>query len=114
MTVVRIILAVYFAAVALLTVTAIDKQGWDLVSVFVGDIMAMGWPGQFNLDFASYLTLSAIWVGWRHGFSRGGIALMPLAQVGGILFFAPYLFWAIADAKGDATVLLLGKARSAA
>lgn len=108
MMILRAVAIFYFIAVAALTYTATMQTGWNLIDVFVGDIAAMNWSGQFNLDFAAYLTLSAIWIGWRHKFSTGGILLMPLAQVGGILFLTPYLLWAIADAKGDAVKLLIG------
>ena len=114
MPVLRVVAIFYFLAVATLTYTAVGQTGWNLVDVFVGDIVAMNWSGQFNVDFAAYLTLSAIWIGWRHKFSTAGIALMPLAQVGGVLFLTPYLLWAIADAKGDATTLLIGKDRAPA
>jgi len=113
MMILRIVAIFYFVAVAALTVAAVSDTGWNLVEVFVGNIAAMNWSGQFNVDFAAYLTLSAIWIGWRHKFSTGGILLMPLAQVGGILFLTPYLLWAIADAKGDPVKLLIGD-RSAA
>jgi hypothetical protein len=35
----------------------------------------MSWSGQFNLDFMTFLGLSAVWVAWRHQFTRGGVAL---------------------------------------
>ncbi|MGD1934609.1 MAG: hypothetical protein ACFB0Z_08915 [Candidatus Phaeomarinobacter sp.] len=104
----RIVSIFYFIAVAALTYTAVSQTGWNLSEVFIGDVAAMNWSGQFNIDFMAYLTLSAIWVGWRHKFSGLGIALMPLAQVGGILFFTPYLLWAISQAGGDPVKLLLG------
>jgi len=108
MPLVRTVLIVYFIAVAALTVTAVNDSGWTLVDVFIGNILALNWSGQFNVDFAAYLTLSAIWIGWRHNFSATGIALMPLAQVGGILFLTPYLLWAIANTGGDPVKLLIG------
>ena len=72
---------------------------------------AMGWPGQFNLDFTSLLTLSALWVAWRHQFSGGGVALGLLAFFGGGMFLTTYLFVVSAQAKGDMKEVLLGKAR---
>ena len=68
----------YLAAMALTiflyTVVVIGNYGWDLLSVFFGDIGEMAWPGQFNLDFMFMLTLSATWVAWRHQYSAGGLA----------------------------------------
>jgi len=113
MLVLRVVAIFYFLAVLALTYTAVGQTGWNLVEVFTGDIIAMNWSGQFNVDFAAYLTLSALWIGWRHNFSTGGILLMPLAQVGGILFLTPYLLWAIANAKGDMVTLLIGTDRRA-
>lgn len=36
---------------------------------------AMTWPGQFNADFMTFLSLSGLWIAWRHHFSAGGMAL---------------------------------------
>ena len=72
----------------------------------------MTWSGQFNLDFMDFLGLSGIWVAWRHQFTSGAIALGVIALFGGMMFLAPYLLWASAQAGGDARVLLLGKARA--
>jgi hypothetical protein len=89
------------------------NHGWDLVPIFFSNIATMDWSGQFNLDFMGFLGLSAIWVAWRHRFSGGGLALGAVAFVGGMMFLAPYLLWAGAQARGDAKILLLGKQRAA-
>ena len=67
------------------------NHGMGLLDVFFGDIAAMGWPGQFNLDFMGMLTLSAPWVAWRHRFSSAGLALGVLALFGGGLFLTTSL-----------------------
>jgi hypothetical protein len=36
---------------------------------------AMTWPGQFNFDFLCFLTLSGLWLAWRHHFSLGGACI---------------------------------------
>ena len=59
-----------------------------------------------------FLGLSAIWVAWRHHFSGAGLALGVVAFVGGMMFLAPYLLWASAQARGNASVLLLGRSRA--
>ncbi len=64
----------------------------NLLSPFFGQIVAGGWQGQFNTDFAFMLTLSGLWVGWRHGFTPAGIGLALLAATGGALFLSIYLF----------------------
>jgi hypothetical protein len=73
---------------------------------------AMGWPGQFNLDFMSLLTLSGLWVAWRHRFSGPGLALGALAFVGGGLILAAYLLVVSFQARGDINEVLLGKSRT--
>jgi len=84
-----------------------------LLPVFFGDMAAMGWPGQFNLDFLCMLVLSGLWVAWRHRFSGLGIALGLLACFGGAFFLTAYLFVVSFAARGDMQELLLGKPRAA-
>ena len=70
----------------------------------------MGWPGQFNLDFMCMLTLSGLWVAWRHHFSGAGIALGLLAFFGGALPHRLSLCRQPAR-QGECTELLLGQER---
>tara|TARA_Y100000034_G_scaffold50647_1_gene62386 strand:- start:65 stop:412 length:348 start_codon:yes stop_codon:yes gene_type:complete len=88
------------------------EHGWNLLPIFFGNIVEMSWQGQFNLDFMSFLSLSAIWVAWRHQFSGSGIVLGILAFFGGMLFLAVYLLWASGQASGNTKVLLLGRERA--
>ena len=81
--------------------------------VFFGDVAAMGWAGQFNLDFGCLLVLSGLWLAWRNHFSPAGLVLGVLGSVGGTLVLAPYLLFASIQAKGDVEVLLLGPVRAA-
>lgn len=108
----RVLLVLQFIGIAGYTFVAGTTHGWDLFSVFVGDLLAFTWPGQFNFDFLSYLTLSGIWVAWRHHFSGTGILLGIIAAIFGILFFAPYLFYALTRAKGEVHEILLGSQRA--
>jgi len=110
----RILLIVLWATIVGYTAVVIANHGIGLLDVFFGDIAAMGWPGQFNLDFTSLLTLSGLWVAWRHRFSGAGIALGALAFFGGGLFLTTYLFIVSVQARGDMREVLLGKARAAA
>lgn len=103
----------FLAIITIYTIIAISSDGFDLITPFVGDIIAMGWSGQFNLDFMMYLILSALWVAWRHDFSGAGIALAAVASVGGMLFFGIYLLVQIGRADGDIERLLLGERRAA-
>lgn len=102
----------YLGAMALTiflyTVVVIANHGWDLLSVFFGDIGEMAWPGQFNLDFMFMLTLSATWVAWRHRYSAGGLALAFLAAVGGSAFLSVYLLVVSFQVRGDTRALMLG------
>lgn len=102
-------LLVLIAAV-LLAYTAVvaSHHGLNLLPVFFGDMATLSWPGQFNLDFMFMLTLSALWVSWRHGFSGAGIALGLGALFLGSLFLGVYLFVECGRAGNDPRRLLLG------
>lgn len=101
-------LALFTLALGGYTVAVGMQHGWNLLPVFFGDMLAMGWPGQFNADFTGFLCLSALWVAWRHQFSKGGLALAVVAFFGGMMFLAPYLLWASSRPDTDAVRLLIG------
>jgi len=82
----RGLLILFFLLLAAYTAVVISNHGWNLLAVFFGDIKAMTWPGQFNLDFMGFLTLSALWTAWRHHFSPLGLALAIVAFFGGMGF----------------------------
>ena len=109
----RAYLAIVVACLGTYTMVVGLNHGWNLLPVFFGDMAAMTWPGQFNFDFMSFLSLSGLWLAWRHHFSPGGLALGVLGFFGGMMVLAPYLFFASLKANGDVKVLLLGKARAA-
>lgn len=94
------------------TAVTISNHGWNLFPTFFGDMAAMGWPGQFNLDFMMMLALSAIWVAWRHQFSAAGLGLAVLAFNGGMLFLSIYVTWHLHRNGGDMKALLLGDERA--
>jgi hypothetical protein len=112
MTFFRALMIAFFISIVLYTINVGYTDGWDLFSVFIENLTALNWSGQFNLDFMTYLSLSGLWLAWRHDFSWGGIALAVLAAIGGILVFAPYLFFASLTAKGNMKILLLGERRA--
>jgi hypothetical protein len=87
------------------------EHGWNLLPLFFEAIAQRSWQGQFNADFLTFLSLSAIWVAWRHRFSPGGNALGVVAFFGGMMFLAAYLLWASGRCNGSAAVLLLGEKR---
>lgn len=114
MQVFRILLAAMFAGLLVYTLLVVAQNGLAIGSAFFAGVSGMAWPGQFNLDFAGYLLLSAVWIAWRHQFRPAGIALGVLASLGGLLVFAPYLFIASVKAEGDVRTLLLGPDRAGA
>jgi hypothetical protein len=112
MTLFRLFLATCLVAIVAYTSVTITNHGFNLLPVFFGDMAEMGWPGQFNLDFMTFLALSAIWVAWRHQFSASGLGLAVLAFFGGMLFLSIYLLVHIQRTGGDVKALLLGPGRA--
>jgi hypothetical protein len=108
----RVLLVIMFTCILGYTAIATANHGWNLFAVFFGDMAAINWAGQFNLDFMCLLALSGLWLSWRHGFSTLGLLLGVLGFFGGIMVLAPYLFIESFRAKGDMKVLLMGKARA--
>lgn len=108
----RGLLVVLLVALVAYTTVVIANHGWGLFPIFFGDIMTMAWPGQFNVDFTGFLTLSAVWTAWRNHFSPLGLVLAVAAFFGGILFLSIYLLITSYDVKGDINALLLGKQRA--
>lgn len=106
----RAYLVVVIAALGTYTVVVGLEHGWNLLPIFFRDIAAMTWPGQFNCDFMGFLSLSALWLAWRHRFSPGGLALGLAGFFGGMMVLAPYLLYASVRAHGDPKVMLLGEA----
>lgn len=89
------------------------NHGWNLFPFFLGEILALTWSGQFNVDFTCFLILAGVWIAWRHHFSPGGIALGLIGTVGGIMVVAPYLLFATFQTRGDMGAILLGNKRIA-
>lgn len=112
MTLFRLFLAACLIAILGYTSITISNHGWNLFPDFLGDLAAMAWPGQFNLDFTAFLALSGIWVAWRHHFSAGGLALGLVAFFGGMLFLSSYLLIHSFRSNGNIKALLLGKERA--
>ncbi len=109
----RLYLIAWIIGITAFTSITVANHGLDLLPIFFGDMAAMGWPGQFNLDFFAFLCLGGLWLAWRHHFSLGGVALGLFIFVGGMPFLASYLLVHSYRAKGDIKVLLLGEGRAA-
>ena len=112
MTLFRLFLLTCLIVIASYTSVTIANHGWNLLPVFFGDMAEMGWPGQFNLDFTTFLLLAGLWVAWRHHFNPNGIALGVVAVFGGMLFLSAYLLVHSFKTGGDIKALLLGEARA--
>jgi ABC-type Mn2+/Zn2+ transport system permease subunit len=104
----RLLLVTMFGVLLVYTAVTIENHGWDLMSIFFGDIATVTWPGQFNLDFMFMLMLSGLWVAWRHRFSAAGLGLGVVAVFGGAGFLTLYLFVVSLRAHGDMRAVLLG------
>lgn len=87
----RIWLVMLLIAVGGYTIAVSLTQGMNLLPVFFGAMGTLTWQGQFNADFLGMLSLSAIWVAWRHRFTPVGLLLGLLALNLGVLFLAVYL-----------------------
>ena len=105
----RVMLGVMLAVIAIYTVIVGMNHGWNLIPIFFGDMAAMTWPGQFNLDFFCFLVLSATWVAWRNNFTPAGLGLSVLALFGGMFFLSIYLLY-LTSSAGDIKDVFRGSA----
>ncbi|MDJ0781348.1 MAG: hypothetical protein QNJ22_05220 [Desulfosarcinaceae bacterium] len=108
----RTLLAVFSIVIISYTGVVGARHGWNLLPIFFGDMAAMTWPGQFNVDIMCFLILAGVWIAWRHQFSAGGLAMGVICAFLGMMMLAPYLLIASFIARGDLIVLLLGKSRA--
>lgn len=113
MTALRIFLAAIGLTILVYTLPVIANHGTDLLPIFFGDIARMEWPGQFNVDFSSFLLMTMLWVAWRNNFSLPGLLLACLVPVGGGMFTSIYVLLLTFSLKGDIVAVLLGKDRAA-
>lgn len=97
------------AVIAAYTGYVISTEGLGLFQVFIADIIALNWSGQFNLDFSLYLLLSALWIMWRSKFDTASIIIGLVAGVLGMVIFAPYFYYLLSRENGDLKRVLLGK-----
>ena len=91
MLILRTFLVIHLAVLTGYTLVVIENHGLNLLPVFFGDMAAIAWPGQFNLDFLGFLVVSALWTAWRNGFSALGLVLAVIAFFGGMAFLSTYL-----------------------
>lgn len=106
MLLIRLLCFVIFIGLSVYTAPVLLAEP-NLFAAFFGAISGGGWQGQFNLDFAFMLSLSGLYVSWRHRFTPAGMALGLLAFLGGALFLSVWLFVQSFHAK-DVRTLLVG------
>jgi hypothetical protein len=108
----RILLVVIFATVFIYTIPVTLNHGMNLHAIFFTDILAMGWPGQFNLDFFGMLMFSGFWMAWRQEFTAAGLFIGLLGLNLGAPMLAAYLLVVSFRSNGDPAEMLLGKNRA--
>lgn len=108
MTLFRIFLTTVFLVIAGYTFLVGLVHGWNLVPLFFTEIQSMNWQGQFNLDFLTFLLLSALWCAWRNRFSVGGWGLALLGATGGMLFLSAYLLYLSFRTDSNIRTMILG------
>ena len=111
MAMLRFFLLVSTILIYVYTYFAVAAQGINWPAVAFGDILALNWRSQFDVDFVIHLLLLATWISWREGFSMKGHVFGFLSIVMGGMFSFPYLLYAIYVAKGDPKRILLGDHR---
>ena len=104
----QIFLIAVLIIVSVYTFIVIQNYGINLFAPFFGDMAAMTWAGQFNLDFMFMLALSALWTAWRNEFSASGLVLAVFAFLGGIIFLSVYLLFLTKQTNGDIHRVLIG------
>jgi hypothetical protein len=60
MTMFRAYLVIALASLTGYTLVVGMNHGWNLLPVFFSNMTEMGWSGQFNFDFMTFLGLSGI------------------------------------------------------
>ena len=109
MTLLRIVLVVHLALLTAYTAVVMGTHGMNLFPVFFGDMVEMGWPGQFNFDFLGFLIVAALWTAWRNKFSPLGLVLSVAAFFGGMMFLSIYVLILSLQTR-DIQDILLGDA----
>ena len=109
----RLLLVAILIGIGAYTLQVGAVHGWNLVPAFFAAIGALGWQGQFNVDFSCFLVLSGLWVAWRNDFSLVGLVLAPIASFGGALFLSAYLLVLSIQPGTDMATILLGRKRAA-
>ena len=88
MNIFRLFLLIIALSVIGYTLPVIQSEGiLILLPTFFGEMNNLNWQGQFNLDFLTFLLMSAFWTAWRNKFTLRG----NLLAIGAFFLGAPYL-----------------------
>jgi len=109
MSLLRLFLIVSAVLIFTITLVAINANGFNWPSVFFGDVLALNWRTQFNIDFLIHLILLATWIVWRERFTVKGYLFGFLSIFMGGMFGFLYILYASYKAKGDPRKLLMGE-----
>jgi len=73
MNIFRLFLLIIALSVIGYTLPVIQSEGiLILLPTFFGEMNNLNWQGQFNLDFLTFLLMSAFWTAWRNKFTLKG------------------------------------------
>jgi len=90
------------------SIYVIATMGLNWTTIYFGDLLKLDWRSQFNTDLLISLSLLAIWIIWREGFTFKGFLFGFLSFFCGFMFSCPYLLFATYKAQGNPKILLLG------
>ena len=94
MNIFRLFLLIIALSVIGYTLPVIQSEGiLILLPTFFGEMNNLNWQGQFNLDFLTFLLMSAFWTAWRNKFTLRGNLLAIGAFFLGAPYLAIYLIW---------------------
>lgn len=91
------------------TIVAMKNDGINFLIPGLEFIQSLKWEGQFTLDFNCYLILCSLWILWRNKFAYQSILIALVANILGIIVFAPYLLYLLAKEKNDLVKVLIGE-----
>lgn len=97
--------------IVFVTVQALETPMAEAGSIFMQDLLAMGWRAQFSADFLAHLLIFGCWVFWREGMRWRGALLSLLCLSCGGLFSMLYLLLTGLRCRGDLRAVLIGPQR---
>lgn len=104
----RIVLAIIWIVLVIITARALQQMGIDGANIFITDY-SHPWRAQFYTDFSAHVILIALWMIYREPKLWLGIICAMLAAFIGGAFSLAYILVATFRAGGDTRKLLLGR-----